>query len=49
MIMKRSSHMPTLTTIAMTNSDSGLARTCANHSACGTTVLQSTTDQKTGA
>ena len=49
MIMKRSSHMPTFTTIAIVNSDGGLARIDADHSACGMIVLHRMTLQKTGA
>ena len=39
-ITKRSSHMPTLTTIAITNSMIGLVRTLPDHRNCGETMLQ---------
>ena len=39
-ITKRSSHIPTLTTIAMANSGSGLVRTLLIHRNCGMTMLE---------
>src|SRR5687767_10276522 len=40
MIMNRSSHIPMLITIEMTNSAVRLLRTRFDHSNCGTTMLQ---------
>ncbi len=39
MMMKRSSHMPTLTNIEMMKSQSGDVRTFRIHRSCGTTAL----------
>src|SRR3954471_8622721 len=44
-ITNRSSHMPTLTTSAMTNSTAGVRRTRRNQSACGMTTLHVISDQ----
>ena len=40
MITKRSSHMPTSTTMDEMNSSTGVVRTFLNHSNCGATILQ---------
>ena len=40
MITKRSSHMPALTNIAVTNSQNGLVRRRLNHIICGARPLQ---------
>ncbi len=45
MITNRSSHMPTFTNIATTNSRIGVVRTFRNQSACGAMMLQSTSSQ----
>ena len=42
MMTKRSNHMPTLTSIEMTNTTGSVRRTLRNQNNCGTPTLQAT-------
>ncbi len=48
MMTKRSSHIPMLTTMEMTNSSGTFIRTFLNHSSCGMMTLQRISAQYCG-